>query len=59
VRQAGGVPVAKPDNLLRHVLTACALAKVDESGYFRPAAIKEPLSGILGRQVEIANFSAA
>jgi hypothetical protein len=47
---------AQPDNLLRHVLTACALAKVDESGYFRPAAIKEPLSGILGRQVEIANF---
>jgi Cdc6-like AAA superfamily ATPase len=46
---------AQPDNLLRHVLTACALAKV-ESGYFRPAAIKEPLSGILGRQVEIANF---
>ena len=45
---------AQPDNLLRHVLTACALAKV--SGYFRPAAIKEPLSGILGRQVEIANF---
>jgi Cdc6-like AAA superfamily ATPase len=47
---------AQPDNLLRHVLTACALAKVDDSGYFRPAAIKEPLSGILGRSVEIANF---
>jgi len=47
---------AQPDNLLKHVLTACALAKVDESGYFRPTAIKEPLSGILGRQVEIANF---
>ena len=47
---------AQPDNLLRHVLTACALAKVDESGYFRPAAIKEPLSEILGRSVEIANF---
>jgi Cdc6-like AAA superfamily ATPase len=47
---------AQPDNRLRHVLTACALAKVDESGYFRPAAIKEPLSGILGKSVEIANF---
>lgn len=47
---------AQPDNLLKQVLTACALAKVDESGYFRPAAIKEPLSGILGRSVEIANF---
>jgi Cdc6-like AAA superfamily ATPase len=47
---------AQPDNLLKQVLTACALAKVDDSGYFRPAAIKEPLSGILGRPVEIANF---
>lgn len=47
---------AQPDNLLKEVLTACALAKVDESGYFRPAAVKEPLSGILGKSVEIANF---
>jgi Cdc6-like AAA superfamily ATPase len=46
----------QPDNLLKHVLTACALAKVDESGYFKPVAIKEPLSAILGRSVEIANF---
>jgi Cdc6-like AAA superfamily ATPase len=46
----------QPDNLLKHVLTACALAKVDESGYFKPVSIKEPLSAILGRQVEIANF---
>jgi hypothetical protein len=40
----------------RHVLTACALAKVDDGGYFVPAAVREPLSGILKRNVEIANF---
>jgi hypothetical protein len=40
----------------RHVLTACALARVDDSGYFVPAAIREPLSSILKRSVEIANF---
>jgi hypothetical protein len=42
--------------LFRHVLTACALAKVDDAGYFTPAAVREPLSSILKRQVEIANF---
>lgn len=46
----------QPGNLLRQVLTACALAKVDDSGYFTPVAVKEPLSAILGRHVEIANF---
>jgi Cdc6-like AAA superfamily ATPase len=46
----------QPGNLLRQVLVACALAKVDESGYFTPVAVKEPLSAILGRHVEIANF---
>ena len=40
----------------RHVLTACALAKVDDSGFFMPAAVKEPLSNILKRKIEIANF---
>jgi len=40
----------------RHVLTACALARVDDAGYFMPAAIREPLSSILKRGVGIANF---
>lgn len=40
----------------KHVLTACALAKVDDAGYFMPAAVREPLSSITGRQVDIANF---
>lgn len=42
--------------LFRHILTACALAKVDDAGYFMPASIREPLSSILKRPVEIANF---
>lgn len=42
--------------LFRHVITACALARVDDAGYFTPAAIREPLSCILKRSVEIANF---
>jgi Cdc6-like AAA superfamily ATPase len=46
----------QPCNLLRHELMACALAKADDSGYFTPVAVKEPLSAILGRHVEIANF---
>lgn len=40
----------------RHVLTACALAKVDDAGFFMPAAVRDPLSGILKRSVHIANF---
>ncbi|MBA4791810.1 MAG: orc1/cdc6 family replication initiation protein [Rhizobiales bacterium] len=46
----------QPGNLLKHVLTACALAKTDEGGFFTPTAVKEPLSSILSRPVEIANF---
>jgi hypothetical protein len=37
-------------------LTACALARGDDSGYFTPTAIKERLSAILKRKVEISNF---
>ncbi len=46
----------QPGNLLKHALTACALAKTDEGGFFTPTAVKEPLSSILGKSVEIANF---
>jgi len=40
----------------RHVLTACALARPDDAGFFMPAAVREPLTGILKRPVHIANF---
>ncbi len=46
----------QPGNLLKEVLTACALTRTDEGGFFAPSAVKEPLSSILGKSVEIANF---
>lgn len=46
----------QPGNLFKHVITACALAKVNDSGFFTPTAVKEPLSAILKRAVDIANF---
>jgi Cdc6-like AAA superfamily ATPase len=46
----------QPGNLLKQALTACALARTDDSGYFTPTAVREPLSAILGKWVEIANF---
>lgn len=42
--------------LFRHVLTACALAKVDDAGYFMPASVRDPYANILKKQVDIANF---
>ena len=42
--------------LFRHLITACALAKVDDAGYFMPTAIKDPYSAILDKKIEIANF---
>ena len=46
----------QPGNLLKEALTACALTRTDEGGFFAPGAVKEPLSSILGKSVEIANF---
>lgn len=46
----------QPGNLLKQVLAACALAPTDEGGFFAASAVREPLSEILGRPVEIANF---
>jgi len=46
----------QPGSLFRHVLTACSLARVDDSGFFTPTAVKEPLAAILRRQIDIANY---
>lgn len=46
----------QPGNLFKQVITACALAKADDSGYFTPTAVREPLSAILKRPVDIATF---
>ena len=47
----------RKDNLFAEVLIACALAKVDDLGYFAAQDVREPLRKILGRTVEIANFA--
>jgi Cdc6-like AAA superfamily ATPase len=46
----------QPGNLFKQVLTACALARPDESGYFAPSWVREPLSAIVDKQIDIANF---
>jgi len=46
----------KKNALYRQVILACAIAKADEEGKFTPKDVVEPLSGILGRRVDIANF---
>jgi Cdc6-like AAA superfamily ATPase len=39
------------------VLTACALARCDDSGFFMPAAICEPLASITKKPAAIADFT--
>lgn len=46
----------RKDALYRQVLLACAITKSDDEGKFTPKDVVEPLSGILGRKVDIANF---
>jgi hypothetical protein len=41
----------KKKNLWREVVTACALARTDERGYFATRDVQDSLSRILGRQV--------
>ena len=51
--------IASPQtgNIYAKVLSACALAKTDELGYFTAAAVSEPLSKIMEREYPISNFS--
>ena len=46
----------RKDNLYAKVLLACALAPVDEMGYFGASDVREPLSEMMGKQYEIASF---
>jgi hypothetical protein len=43
----------QPTAKFREVLTACALARADESGFFTQTAVRGPLSQMLGRNIEI------
>jgi Cdc6-like AAA superfamily ATPase len=44
------------DNLYAQVLLACALAETDPMGYFAPADLREPMSRVMNRPYDIANF---
>jgi Cdc6-like AAA superfamily ATPase len=43
--------------LFREVLLACALAEVDDQGYFASADVRHPLCKITGKSYDIPNFS--
>lgn len=47
----------QPGNIYRQVMLACALAEVDEMGYFTAASVRSPLSRIVGRSLDIPNFA--
>lgn len=47
----------QPGNIYKEVLLACALAEVDDLGFFTAAAIRSPLSKIAGRSLDIPNFA--
>jgi Cdc6-like AAA superfamily ATPase len=46
----------QPTAKFREVLTACALAKADESGFFTQTAVRGPLGQMLGRNIEIGHL---
>jgi Cdc6-like AAA superfamily ATPase len=46
----------RKEALYRQVLLACAITKTDDEGKFTPKDVVQPLSGILGKKTDIANF---
>ena len=48
-------PQAK--NLYERVLLACALAEIDQFGFFKAADVKEPMSKIMSKKYEIPRFA--
>lgn len=54
---ADAVRSTQGTSLYRESLLACALAQMDDKGYFRATNVCEPLSRILKREVEVFNFA--
>ena len=52
------VQSAQPRTLYKDVLLACAMAKKDALGKFPTAAVRQPLSEILGKPYDIAAFQS-
>lgn len=46
----------QPGNLFKEILLACALSKADDNGYFMPASVRDPLSKIVGKPMEISQY---
>lgn len=47
----------RPDNLYRQVLCACAVARIDELGYFAAADVRDSIRRITGRNYGIPAFA--
>jgi Cdc6-like AAA superfamily ATPase len=54
-REATSSP--RQDTLFKEVLLACALAPVDDLGFFASADVRSPLTAIMGKQYDIPGFS--
>lgn len=55
---AQAVRSTKPQNQYREALLACALAPIDERGYFAAADVRKPFNNIMGRDdLDIPHFS--
>ncbi len=48
---------ARKDNLFREVLLSCALAPIDDLGFFAAADVREPLRKITGKNYDIPSFA--
>jgi energy-coupling factor transporter ATP-binding protein EcfA2 len=47
----------RAENLYGQVLLACAMTSTDDLGYFTPAAVRDPMSALMGRYYDIPSFS--
>jgi Cdc6-like AAA superfamily ATPase len=59
IRSAYQQATASPrqDTLFKQVLLACALADVDDLGYFASSDVRKPLTEITGKPYDIPNYS--
>ena len=55
-RYNNAVASSQRNSLYRQVLTACALAAGNTGEYFAPAAVREPLSKIMGRTYDVPSY---
>jgi Cdc6-like AAA superfamily ATPase len=51
-----GATTSPRATLFPQVVLACALTKGDDFGFFAAADLREPMSGIMGRRIEIPTF---